>query len=115
MQSYAVGIGKVLESTKNFLRGVNNLLINGTPGGSEFGAYAGYVDPELLDGPAAYWRTNLPRLEQIKAVVDPDDVFHNPQSVAPASARETPSPFAALKMEAKPKVKKSRMRRFFCF
>jgi hypothetical protein len=46
--------------------------------------YPGYVDPELPNGPQQYWRTNLPRLEQIKAVVDPGDVFHNPQSVVPA-------------------------------
>ncbi|KUJ08911.1 FAD-binding domain-containing protein [Mollisia scopiformis] len=110
LQSYAVGVGKVAEKTKNFLRGVNTLLKDGTPGGDEFGAYAGYVDPELPDGPLAYWRTNLPRLEQIKSMVDPDDVFHNPQSVEPAGSRETPSPNGVLK-KAKPKSRK----RIFCF
>ena len=86
LQSYAVGVGKVQESTKEFLRGANSLLKNGTPGGDEFGAYAGYVDPELPNGPEAYWRTNLPRLELIKSVVDPTDVLHNPQSVSPKAA-----------------------------
>ncbi len=86
LQSYAVGVGKVPESTKEFLRGVNSLLKNGTPGGDKFGAYAGYVDPELPNGPEAYWRANLPRLEQIKYVVDPSDVFHNPKSVSPNAA-----------------------------
>lgn len=88
MQSYAVGVPKVSDTTKNFLRGINDLLKNGTPGGDKFGAYAGYVDPELENPQAAYWRTNLPRLEQIKAVVDPNDVFHNPQSVRPAGPKE---------------------------
>lgn len=87
LQSYAVGVGKVPEKTKDFLRGVNALLVKGTPGGDKFGAYAGYVDPELPNGPEAYWRTNLPRLEQIKGIVDPGDVFHNPQSVKPAGSQ----------------------------
>jgi hypothetical protein len=114
LQSYAIGVGKVPESTKEFLRGVNELLIKGTPGGDEFGAYAGYVDPELPDGPLAYWRTNLPRLEQIKSVIDPNDVFHNPQSVEPANSRETPTPNGMLKMKANAKPTKSR-KHFFCF
>jgi hypothetical protein len=68
----------------------------------DFGAYAGYVEyvsflglpislvlrcfdsPTLPDAQEKYWGTNLPRLEQIKKAVDPNDVFHNPQSVRPA-------------------------------
>ena len=37
------------------------------------------------DGPQQYWESNLPRLEQIKKAIDPNDVFHNPQSVPPAA------------------------------
>jgi hypothetical protein len=81
LQSYAVGVGQVSDKTKAFLRGVNTTIKNGMPGGQDFGAYAGYVDPELVNGPAEYWRTNLPRLQQIKSEVDTKDVFHNPQSV----------------------------------
>lgn len=33
-----------------------------------------------------YWSSNLPRLERVKTTVDPDDVFHNPQSVRPAGS-----------------------------
>ncbi|KAI9042671.1 FAD-binding oxidoreductase [Aspergillus affinis] len=43
--------------------------------------YPGFVDPELPDPQRAYWGDNLPRLERIKAAVDPKDLFHNPQSV----------------------------------
>ncbi|KFZ25425.1 hypothetical protein V502_00092 [Pseudogymnoascus sp. VKM F-4520 (FW-2644)] len=80
LQSYAVGLGNVSQTTKDFLTGINTTITNGMPEGGDFGAYPGYVDLELPNGPHAYWRTNLPRLEQIKALVDPNDVFHNPQS-----------------------------------
>ncbi|KAG4415691.1 hypothetical protein IFR04_011196 [Cadophora malorum] len=83
MQSYAVGVPKVSNTTKKFLRGLSEVVKDGMPGGGNFGAYAGYVDPELPNGQQAYWRTNLPRLEAIKGVVDPKDVFWNPQSVRP--------------------------------
>jgi FAD/FMN-containing dehydrogenase len=86
LQSYAVGLGKVSKTTKDFLGGINTTIKDGMPGSEDFGAYAGYVDPELVNGPQEYWRTNLPRLENIKAVVDPGDVFHNPQSVNPAGS-----------------------------
>jgi FAD/FMN-containing dehydrogenase len=86
LQSYAVGLGVVSQKTKDFLAGINTTIKNGMPGSEDFGAYAGYVDPELVNGPQEYWRTNLPRLEQIKAIVDPGDVFHNPQSVSPAGS-----------------------------
>jgi hypothetical protein len=95
LQSYAVGIGKVKSKTKNFLTGVNTTIRDGMPGGQDFGAYPGYVDPTLVNGPLSYWRTNLPRLQQIKSQVDPRDVFHNPQSVPLAG---TPAPTSAPKM-----------------
>jgi hypothetical protein len=79
MQSYAATVGGVSQTTINFLDGINNLIA-----GSNFGAYPGYVDPRLPDSQVAYWGSNLPRLRQIKATIDPMDVFHNPQSVIPA-------------------------------
>jgi len=87
LQSYAVGLGGVSEKTRAFLTGINTTIKDGMPGSEDFGAYVGYVDPELPNGQQEYWRTNLPRLEQIKAVVDPGDVFHNPQSVRPLGLR----------------------------
>ena len=79
MQSYAATVGAVSQTTINFLDGINNLIA-----GSNSGAYPGYVDPRLPDSQLAYWGSNLPRLRQIKATIDPMDVFHNPQSVIPA-------------------------------
>jgi len=50
LQSYAVGVPKLTGKTKIFLRGINDTIRAGMPGGEDFGAYAGYVDPELVDG-----------------------------------------------------------------
>lgn len=80
LQSYAVDIVSVSSTTTNFLDGLNNLLIANDPTVAGT-AYPGYVDPQLANGQAAYWASNLPRLESIKAEIDPRDVFHNPQSV----------------------------------
>lgn len=84
LESYGIGLSGVSQTTKDFVAGINTTIKNGVPGAEALGLYPGYVDPELPNGPQQYWRTNLPRLEQIKAVVDPGDVFHNPQSVVPA-------------------------------
>ena len=82
-QSYAVNLGRVTDTTKRFVSGINNVITSSMPG-VDFGSYAGYVDPSLPNGQKAYWGSNLPRLESIKRAVDPKDIFHNPQSVRPA-------------------------------
>ncbi|KAJ7272726.1 hypothetical protein B0H12DRAFT_1228723 [Mycena haematopus] len=81
MQTYAVGIGSLSNETTAFVTNMSDIVTNSMPG-VQFGAYAGYVDPKLTDGPQEYWGTNLPRLESIKAAIDPGDLFHNPQSVS---------------------------------
>jgi hypothetical protein len=111
LQSYAVGLGKVKTTTRRFLAGVNTTIRNGMPGGQDFGAYPGYVDPTLVNGPLEYWRTNLPRLQQIKSVVDPRDIFHNPQSVPLAG---TPAPRSAPKT-ARVRVSVHKLLAKFCF
>ncbi|KAJ5681821.1 uncharacterized protein N7477_001761 [Penicillium maclennaniae] len=81
MQSYAVNLlGIVSPTTKDFLNGLNAVVASYHPG-ADFGAYPGYVDPQLIDPQSSYWGPNLPRLQTIKAEIDPHDVFHNPQSV----------------------------------
>jgi len=84
-QAYAVNLfGKVNDKTRNFLNGLNNVVLDALPNHNQ-GAYAGYVDPALGENSASlYWGGNVERLERIKAEVDPLDVFHNPQSVRPA-------------------------------
>lgn len=83
-QAYAINLlGKVKNETRDFLKGVNDVVIAALPGSKE-GAYAGYVDPALgEDSASLYWGGNVERLQQIKAVVDPKDIFHNPQSIRP--------------------------------
>nr|GAT53495.1 reticuline oxidase [Mycena chlorophos] len=91
LQTYAVGVGSLSNTTISFVENMTNIITDAIPGlsgayaGYVDGAYAGYVDPRLSDGQQQYWGANLPRLEQIKASVDPMDVFHNPQSVAPVA------------------------------
>jgi hypothetical protein len=84
MESFGIDIGRVSPTTRAFITGINN-VITSAMSGTKFGSYPGYVDPELKNGQEAYWGPNLPKLEKIKRAIDPKDVFHNPQSVRPAT------------------------------
>jgi Berberine and berberine like len=80
------------------VQGINDTVIKAMPG-VDFGAYPGYVEyvitrlinnirfwilissKYLTNGQHEYWGSNYPKLQQIKAKLDPQDVFWNPQSV----------------------------------
>ncbi|KAJ7221928.1 hypothetical protein C8J57DRAFT_1536494 [Mycena rebaudengoi] len=83
MQTYAVGLTGLSDKIKTFVTTMSDIVTESVPNG-QFGAYAGYVDPQLKDAQQLYWTSNLPRLETIKAAIDGGDLFHNPQSVRPA-------------------------------
>ncbi|KAL0566878.1 hypothetical protein V5O48_015121 [Marasmius crinis-equi] len=80
IQTYAVGIPSLSPSTRPYLDSINALL----DPEDKLGAYAGYVDPYLKDGPERYWGPNYERLRQVKKQIDGGNLFWNPQSVAPA-------------------------------
>ncbi|OQE31126.1 hypothetical protein PENFLA_c002G05837 [Penicillium flavigenum] len=82
MQSYAVvGFEPSTFVARKFLDSLHQVVIENRPPGP-LRSYPGYVDPYLENGQMAYWGSNLERLESIKTLIDPKDVFHNPQSVA---------------------------------
>lgn len=85
VQTYILNLfGDVSQTSLDFLDGLNRLVCKSVPEACER-AYPGYVDPFLVDAQQAYWGSNLPILREIKAAVDPNDVFHNPQSVVGAT------------------------------
>lgn len=51
----------------------------------DWGMYANYLDTQVSgdQAQALYWGKNLGRLRNIKAELDPDEVFWNPQGVRP--------------------------------
>ncbi|KAK8171579.1 putative glucooligosaccharide oxidase [Phyllosticta citrichinensis] len=64
MQSYAITPGRVGQTTRDFLNGINRLIVDNVPGVG--GAYAGHVDPFLENAQQVYWGPTLGRLEKIK-------------------------------------------------
>jgi hypothetical protein len=60
----------------------------------EVGMYFNYPDPNMDQETAQrrYWGKNLPRLQQIKASVDPEEVFYLPQSVRPTGKKTEHKP-----------------------
>ncbi|KUI72555.1 putative FAD-linked oxidoreductase YvdP [Cytospora mali] len=85
-QSYAVDILYLSDTTRSFLIDFYNKLVTMMPAdATNRGTYPGYVDLNISGIPQEqYWEGNLPMLETIKSKWDPDDVFHNPQSVRPS-------------------------------
>jgi FAD/FMN-containing dehydrogenase len=85
MQTFAVNpSGPVTDTIYDFVNGINDVITQSVPESGER-AYLGCPDPLMPDAQRAYWGSNLEKLEEIKASIDPNDVFHNPQGVVPAA------------------------------
>lgn len=81
-QGYGIGIPTLSQDTRDFVSGIITHIQNGTT--ETLTTYPGYVDPLIVDGQESYWGPNLDKLEGIKTKYDPNDTFHNPQSVRPS-------------------------------
>lgn len=87
-QSYAIDLFELSDTTRSFLTDFHDKLTSFLPAAATGrGTYPGYVDLYISGIPQEqYWVGNLPRLEDVKSKWDPNDVFHNPQSVRPSAA-----------------------------
>lgn len=68
--------------TYAFLNGFMDTIKDNMPAG-DWGRYANYADSQLGRAEALeqYYADSLPRLRAVKAMYDPEDMFHSPQSV----------------------------------
>ncbi|KAG8169114.1 hypothetical protein KVR01_001863 [Diaporthe batatas] len=84
-QSYAVDLIELSDTTFTFLNDFHEELVGKLPRETMTrGTYPGYVDLNISGIPQEqYWEENLSSLEHLKAIWDPGDVFHNPQSIQP--------------------------------
>jgi FAD/FMN-containing dehydrogenase len=76
-------LGPISQTIYDFADGLYDVLAQAVPESAEH-AYLGCPDPKMPDAQRAYWRGNLPRLEELKGEFDPKDTFHNPQGVSVA-------------------------------
>ncbi|ROV89849.1 hypothetical protein VMCG_09493 [Cytospora schulzeri] len=85
-QSYAIDLLYLSDTTRSFLSDFHDKLVTMLPSSGTRGTYPGYVDLNISGIPQEqYWEANLPVLEGIKSEWDPNNIFHNPQSVQPAA------------------------------
>ncbi|KAJ2985165.1 hypothetical protein NUW58_g5681 [Xylaria curta] len=84
-QGYGIGIPVLSQQTKDFMSGLIGTIQDSAR--QTLTTYPGYIDPSLANPQQSYWGPNLETLESIKATYDPNDLFHNPQSVRPKSKK----------------------------
>lgn len=78
-----LGADTDFEGPIEFVKGLMGSFTENMEKGSEWGRYANYIDSELEreDALGQYFGGSLGRLRDVKARVDPEDVFWNPQSI----------------------------------
>ncbi|KAJ7106238.1 glucooligosaccharide oxidase [Mycena epipterygia] len=65
-----------------FMDGMVASIVNNSPSNWNYGAYLNYIDNRLVNASTLYYGSHYPRLESIKASVDPKDIFRFPVGVA---------------------------------
>ncbi|KAJ7100765.1 hypothetical protein B0H15DRAFT_919919 [Mycena belliarum] len=65
-----------------FMDGMVASIVNNSPSNWNYGAYLNYIDDRLANTKKLYYGTHYPRLESIKAAVDPQNTFCYPVGVA---------------------------------
>ncbi|OQE21542.1 hypothetical protein PENFLA_c014G09986 [Penicillium flavigenum] len=73
-------LSPIPQTTYDFTNGLYDVLAQAVPESAGH-AYLGCPDLKMPDPQHAYWRSNLPRLEELKEDLDPKDTFHNPQGL----------------------------------
>ncbi|KAM0321657.1 hypothetical protein ACHAQA_010013 [Verticillium albo-atrum] len=82
LSAYVATDKETSEKTMKFIDDAVLTLQDGKP--ASYLHYAGVPNLRLSGKPQEkYWGSNLPRLERIKAVVDPNDLFSSPQNIKP--------------------------------
>lgn len=67
---------------------LNNLYTATQPYVAQSAAYLNYIDSDQADWAQAYFGSNLPRLQQVKARYDPENYWDKPQGI-PAPGQPT--------------------------
>ncbi|KAF9474996.1 glucooligosaccharide oxidase [Pholiota conissans] len=63
------------------LDGMVNSIVNNSPAGWTYGAYANYIDDRLTNWQHLYYGANYPRLQSLKDQYDPNDVVNFPLAI----------------------------------
>ncbi|KAM4068127.1 FAD binding domain-containing protein [Hirsutella rhossiliensis] len=84
-QLFDGGVGGHYPEEGFSLLGAIRESVTGSMAEGRWGMYANYIDTEQDAETAArlYWGNNVPRLQRIKAELDPRQVFWNPQGIQP--------------------------------
>ncbi|KAI1333478.1 hypothetical protein F5Y15DRAFT_421778 [Xylariaceae sp. FL0016] len=112
-QAYGIGVGTLTNTTKTFINGIIDTIQGGAS--QTLTTYPGYIDPNLVNPQQSYWGPNLNSLGTIKTKYDPNDTFHNPQSVKPGESAASVKPGESAAAEPKTSGASRSMKRMAFF
>ncbi|THV05853.1 hypothetical protein K435DRAFT_789874 [Dendrothele bispora CBS 962.96] len=69
------------EEAFGFVDGIVTSVTSNMPDDWNYGTYPNYIDDRLQDWQRLYYGEHYPRLEKLKAVLDPSDVFQFPTAI----------------------------------